>query len=620
MKNTIILLCLLVFNMSFSQNGKVVLKNTDYKPGEENTFVYHSPNGLVVPENSKVVIAYEGFIKKTLPLQKKQINFEFNVKLPDTIRFIQVAISDSKNNVIDTNNEKSYVIYLKNETPAELENAKLVQLGMFRFTNYFLKTNYTNKQIADEYETLFNKNPKLKENSTAYLEYLYVLNADNKEKTTPKLKLQAEKLEKKNDEKSLTMAYDIYQNIKTATAKQEALKNRILKKYPNGAFAKRSFMMQFYENQNKTESYILETAKKYATKFKDDSLESKDQFYIQLIALYLKNKDIAKLDKYEKMIANKISLGYSYNNYAWELSGQDLTSPATDIEFAETISRKSLDFVKERMTNPIANDDLDQLQGNYNMFADTYALILFKQGKYDLAFGYQDAISKLDGLDTGGKERYAGFAEKVKGLEFTKNYIEQQLNAGIDSKILLNQLKAIYEKLNLSETEYEKIKQNSLSIVNKKANDAITKSLSGKKPIDFNLKNLEGKSIKLSDYLGKVVVLDFWATWCGPCRASFPKMQELISKYKNEAVEFLFIDTWEKGEPKDIQSKVSKFITDNKYPFNVLFDFNDDIVTQYDIKGIPSKIVIDKEGKITSSNYYLEHEGLVILIDENLKK
>ena len=620
MKNTIVLLCSLVFNVSFSQNGTVETKNQKFIPGVENTFVYQSPNGLVVPENSKVIIVYEGFIKKTLPLQKKQGNFEFNIKLPDTIRFIQVAISDSKNNVIDSNNEKSYVVYLKNETPEELEKAKLVQLGMFRFTNYFLKTNFTTKQIADEYETLFQQNPKLKENSTAYLEYLYVLNGENKEKTTPKLRLLAEKLEKKNDEKSLTMAYDIYQNIKTATIKQEALKNRVLKKYPNGTFAKRSFMMQFYENQNKTESYILETAKKYTTKFKDDSSDSKDQFYFQLVTLYLKNKDTINLDKYEKLTTDKVRLGYFYNDQAWQLSGQDLTTPASDIEFAETISRKSLDFVKERMNSPKENDDADQLQGNYNMFADTFALILFKQGKYDLAFEFQDAISKLDGLDTGGKERYSGYAEKVKGLEFTKNYIEEQLNAGIDSKILLNQLKAIYEKLNLSETEYEKIKQNALSIINKKANDEIAKSLSGKKAIDFNLKNLEGKSIKLSDYIGKVVVLDFWATWCGPCRASFPKMQDLISKYKNEAVEFLFIDTWEKGEPKDIQGKVSKFIADNKYPFNVLFDFNDDIVTQYDIKGIPSKIVIDKEGKITSSNYYMEQEGLVLLIDENLKK
>ncbi|MBK5208920.1 MAG: hypothetical protein JJE44_05360 [Flavobacteriaceae bacterium] len=87
------------------------------------------------------------------------------------------------------------------------------------------------------------------------------------------------------------------------------------------------------------------------------------------------------------------------------------------------------------------------LQGTHNMYADTYALILYKQKKYDEAFKYQDVVEKNGGLDTGGKERSAAIAEKAKGAEFAKEYSEKQLLAGVDSNILLNQLQEIYKKL-----------------------------------------------------------------------------------------------------------------------------------------------------------------------------
>ena len=117
----------------------------------------------------------------------------------------------------------------------------------------------------------------------------------------------------------------------------------------------------------------------------------------------------------------------------------------------------------------------------------------------------------------------------------------------------------------------------------------------------FTLKDLSGKSISLSDYKGKIIVIDFWATWCVPCRESFPAVKLAMDKYKdNDDVKFLFIDTREVG--KDYKTLVEKFLKDTGYSFEVLFDEHskDGKMNKYYLKyvmpGIPTKIFIDRQG------------------------
>ncbi len=103
--------------------------------------------------------------------------------------------------------------------------------------------------------------------------------------------------------------------------------------------------------------------------------------------------------------------------------------------------------------------------------------------------------------------------------------------------------------------------------------------------------NLEGQTVSLESMRGKVVVIDFWATWCGPCRMTMPLLQEFVER-KPEGVEFISMNVWE-----DDTTKVRPYLADYGYTFNVLFG-NADIASQYEVTGIPTLVIIDKDGVI----------------------
>lgn len=111
---------------------------------------------------------------------------------------------------------------------------------------------------------------------------------------------------------------------------------------------------------------------------------------------------------------------------------------------------------------------------------------------------------------------------------------------------------------------------------------------------DFELKDLAGKTVRLSDYAGCVVVLNFWATWCPPCRAEMPEFAELDAELdKSNAVLLAINMTDGKRETK---SKVQKFISENNYKMKVLLDEGCLTARYFGVRYIPSTFVINANG------------------------
>jgi peroxiredoxin/outer membrane lipoprotein-sorting protein len=109
---------------------------------------------------------------------------------------------------------------------------------------------------------------------------------------------------------------------------------------------------------------------------------------------------------------------------------------------------------------------------------------------------------------------------------------------------------------------------------------------------DFSLPDLAGETVKLSDLRGKVVVMDFWATWCGPCRVSLPYIQKLHDDLKGQGVVVLGIDLGEDAKT------VLGFAEKNKMTFRVLLDEEDKISSLYRVSAIPHTVVVDQKGQV----------------------
>ena len=180
---------------------------------------------------------------------------------------------------------------------------------------------------------------------------------------------------------------------------------------------------------------------------------------------------------------------------------------------------------------------------------------------------------------------------------------ETAVKAGQGTADIKALLKKSYVKAHGNDTGFDQYVAGLEKASRDKAAEEIAKTMINQPAHAFTLKDLDGKTVSLADLKGKVVIVDFWATWCGPCKASFPGMQLALNKYKDDPnVIFLFVDTWENGD--NYSDGVKKFIADNKYTFHVLLDEKNaegrqaKVVTDYGVEGIPTKFIIDKDGNI----------------------
>jgi peroxiredoxin len=115
---------------------------------------------------------------------------------------------------------------------------------------------------------------------------------------------------------------------------------------------------------------------------------------------------------------------------------------------------------------------------------------------------------------------------------------------------------------------------------------------------DFELATLDGQLIKLSNLKGQPVLVNFWATWCGPCKEEMPLIVAAYAAHQAEGLRVLAIDTTAFDDVQDVK----KFVANYQMTFDVLLDVDDSVGTGWNTLGLPSSYFIDRTGKIVAVN------------------
>ena len=124
------------------------------------------------------------------------------------------------------------------------------------------------------------------------------------------------------------------------------------------------------------------------------------------------------------------------------------------------------------------------------------------------------------------------------------------------------------------------------------ATSLASSGLTGQAAPDFALKSSSGANLRLSEYRGDVVMVNFWATWCGPCRQEMPLLDELYSRYERVGFSLLGVNI------DDDSRKAMNMIAELGVSFPVLFDARKEVSQLYEVDAMPVTVLIDREGTI----------------------
>ncbi|HEX7754693.1 MAG TPA: TlpA disulfide reductase family protein [Niabella sp.] len=605
MKNILLIVGLFSFTSNFAQSNLIITPEHP-QSGEEIKFTY-LPGGELegtdkAPSAYMIKMGSKGYELQDVPLKKEQDRFTGTVATDTSVRLIAFgfAIDDKK----DNNADSGYLVplYKNGSIQPQAYSYMAAFYNGVGAAQFGVKS--APQKALEYYKTEIANYPDKKEE--VIISYLQTLLRSDKEKGSAAIQSEIEQTLKSG----LKTAAD-YSKIITLYAllrlpQQQRFFSQLKKeKFPDEKLT----MQEYYEKFNaaadadRKEAVIAEVTAAAAAEKDPSSYNSFiGMLQSRVLSAYAEKKDWEQFKRYAAQIKDPSVKMAAYNAAAWKMQ-QD----SSNLPFAAELSEQTVTYAKAELRHPTASkpkmmlnkDWEEQRQNNFATFADTYGMVLYKLGRYKegLPYSKEAALTIAKGQNTDENSTYALLAEKVLAPKKYKPQLEQFVKDGKANAVIRDILKTTYLRENKSDAGYDQyltaLEQDArLKMIEKlkkeKLNNAAPK---------FVLNDLSGNRVSIEDLKGKIVIVDFWATWCGPCKASFPAMNKMVHKYKdNPDIRFLFVDTWENTDDK--QKNAADFIAQTKYDFHVLLDNESKVVSQFDVPGIPTKFVIGKDGNI----------------------
>ncbi|MFI1745616.1 TlpA family protein disulfide reductase [Thalassobellus sediminis] len=410
----------------------------------------------------------------------------------------------------------------------------------------------------------------------------------------------------------------------------DSLETVILQKFPRGIEMR---FLEFQKLRTITDSsdkiLALNT---FLTTFPDDENVPDEQQYIynkvysELFRLYFSTKEYNKIEALLPQM-NFLSINDSYHhNISKALHFKTVDTKTllklSKIMIANMMDKKEdLSYMNGLYWSP--NQSTDNAIQQLDAKLKTHIKLLFAEKEYQEALSFFDKLSK-DTLyeNSNVNELHMSILEVLKRPVLP--LLEKAASYNALSPLMIERLKQVYleegHEENNFDTYLEKLKTKNKAVNIEILKTEILKTESPK----FSVEDAQGNPVTISENKDDIIIIDFWATWCGPCKKAFPGMQMAVDKYKNDPkIRFYFISTMETKEGYQVQAEA--YIKKKGYNFNVLFDKKpaadktnnvtfSKFAAFFNSSGIPRKVII-KNGKI---RYSSEGSGVnpLELVDE----
>ncbi len=531
----------------------------------------------------------------TLTLVRQGNAYMGELKLPakDIAGLMMLFRNRQQPRRIDANKGQLYVIPLADATGKLLPHATGGQASVFTRTGLLAESGVRPNPdyVVTLYEQELARQPDLK--SQYWADYYAALIKQRKPGYAPKVKasidayLAAQKTPTTTDLTNAARLYESMGDFKNAAVQRERMKTVD----PAGSVAQKDRNMGVRNEPNWTKKKALYDA--YLRDFPTSTYTP--GLTVLMTDGYFKASDIAGLMTFVETQPSTHTDPLMLNTIAFQLADEKRSLPE-----AERLVRRAMTLQQATKRPYNFRGDWDAEQKNrQNQMQNTLARTLEQQDKFADAFTAYQTFMNADDVDNSDpkvNERYFLCALRANRATDARPMVEAAIEADRATPRLKAALRTWYAKqpgqTPATATAYL---ANLEADIKAEQRDELRQKLIDRPAPAFALTDLLGRTISSSAFRGKVIVLDFWATWCGPCVASFPAMQQAQERFQSDPnVKFLFVNTREGGPLQ----RVHTFMAKNPYPFVVPLDSQQKVANAYGVQGIPTKIVIGPNGRI----------------------